>query len=334
MQAVCYLREFRTFVAVYEECSFTAAASRMNATQSGISQQIKKIEQVVGVRLFDRGTRTVKPTTQGEMYYAHCLRLLREYDEAISTLQTPSQPDQTRRICLGIVPWLSRCILPPLLQRFAAAYPDVVIEVEEASADVLDARLRDGHLRFIITENELGDTATFSEGTVSQCVVVTGRHERSISRYIHPEEIASRNLILPPMGNPIRTAAERMFAQYGGRPAKSIEINSISAAINLAIQSGWSAFVPIIALIAETATIDCVADSIIGGPGVGVVVRSRRTSLSPIEQKFREQVNAELSRFALNTPLISQFFSEPLRLEAKREIPRGFQGGQRHNRPC
>lgn len=331
---MCYLREFRTFVAVYEECSFTAAASRMNATQSGISQQIKKIEQVVGVRLFDRGTRTVKPTMQGDLYYTHCLRLLREYDEAISTLQTPFQPDQTRRICLGIVPWLSRCILPPLLQRFADAYPDVVIEVEEASADVLDARLRDGHLRFIITEDELGDTATFSEGTVSQCVVVTGRHERSISRHIHPEEIASRNLILPPMGNPIRMAAERMFAQYGLRPAKLIEINSISAAINLAIQSGWSAFVPIVALIAETATINCVADSIIGEPGVGVVVRSRRASLSPIEQKFREQLNAELSRFALNTPLIAQAFSVPAQLKVERGAPCAFRLEQGYSRLC
>lgn len=305
---MCYLREFRTFVAVYEERSFTGAALRMNATQSGISQQIKKIEQVVGIRLFDRGTRAVKPTVQGEQYYMHCLRFLREYDETVSDLQGQPGMASATSISIGVVPWLSRCILPPILARFAA-YPDITLNIEEAGAEVLETRLREGHLSLIVTENDVYSSDTISEGEVSQCVLVTGRHERSTSRDILPAELATRNLILPPKGNPLRAVADRMFAEYGVSPAKSIEINSISAAVNLAAQSSWSAFVPVVALVAETATIDCVVDRIIGGPSVGVVVRTRRISLTPTEQIVREHLMAELTRFALNTHLISQSHS-------------------------
>ncbi|MCZ4291981.1 LysR family transcriptional regulator [Hoeflea alexandrii] len=303
------MREFRTFVAVYEERSFTGAAFRMNATQSGISQQVKKIEQVVGIRLFDRGTRTVKPTAQGELYYLHCQRLLREYDEAVSDLKEQPGTESGTSISLGVVPWLSRCILPPVLARFAAAYPGITLNVEEASGEVLEARLREGHLNLIVSENDVCDSDTINQGAVSQCVLVTGRHERGVSRDILPAELATRNIILPPKGNPLRTVADRMFAGYGVKPAKSIEINSISAAVNLAAQSSWSAFVPIVALVAETATIDCVVDRIVGGPDVGVVVRTRRISLTPTEQILRENLMAELTRFALNTQLISQSYS-------------------------
>ena len=305
---MCYLREFRTFVAVYEERSFTAAAQRMNATQSGISQQIKKIEQVVGIRLFDRGTRLVKPTAEGHLYYSHCSKLLRDYDRTISVLQHNEEPSSDR-IALGVVPWLSSCILPPLLTRFGAAYPGIQIDVEEASAGVLQARLNEGHLNFVVSEDDVFNSDTVSEGAFSQCVLVTSRHERGNSRDVAPSDISSLNMILPPAATPLRNVADRFFAQHGIVPKRSIEINSISAAVNLASRSGWSAFVPVVALVAEIATIECVVDRLVGGPEIGVMVRSRRETLSGIQQKFREQLVAELGRFALNTKLIVQSHS-------------------------
>lgn len=306
---MCYLREFRAFIAVYEERSFTAAAQRMNATQSGISQQIKKIEQVVGIRLFDRGTRLVKPTAEGHLYYSHCNKLLNDYDRALSILQHSEEEVPPDRVALGVVPWLSSCILPPVLTRFSAAYPGIQIEVEEASAEVLQARLSEGHLNFVVSEDDICDSSTVSEGALSQCVLVTSRHERSVSRDVASSQISELNVILPPADTPLRKVADRFFSSHNIAPKRSIEINSISAAVNLASRSGWSAFVPAVALVAEIATIDCVVDRLIDGPQIGVIVRSRRDALSPIQQRFREQLVAELGRFALNMQLIVQSHS-------------------------
>ncbi len=70
----------RLFVAVYEERSFTAAALREHATQSGVSQRIGKIEARFRVKLFIRETGSVVPTPAGENYYSHCLAVLRSND--------------------------------------------------------------------------------------------------------------------------------------------------------------------------------------------------------------------------------------------------------------
>ena len=60
------LRQIRAIIAVCEEGSFTAAAARENATQSGISQHVAAVERELGVKLFERSARGVKPTPAGD----------------------------------------------------------------------------------------------------------------------------------------------------------------------------------------------------------------------------------------------------------------------------
>src|SRR5690606_29074893 len=80
------LKRLRLFVAVYEERSFTAAAARENATQSGISQHVYKLEEQLGVKLFTRGTASFLPTPAGNAYYPDCIQLLRAYESANTRL--------------------------------------------------------------------------------------------------------------------------------------------------------------------------------------------------------------------------------------------------------
>ena len=67
------LRDIRLFVAAYEERSFTGAATRENATQSGVSQHIRKLEESFGVDLFSRDKGRVAPTPAGDGYYRRCI---------------------------------------------------------------------------------------------------------------------------------------------------------------------------------------------------------------------------------------------------------------------
>jgi len=76
------LRDIRLFVAVYEERSFTAAATREHATQSGVSQHIRKLEARFGAQLFSRQGGRVAPTPAGDSYYRRCVELLRAYQAA------------------------------------------------------------------------------------------------------------------------------------------------------------------------------------------------------------------------------------------------------------
>jgi LysR family nitrogen assimilation transcriptional regulator len=63
------LRQIRAVIAVCEEGSFTRAAERENATQSGISQHVAAVERTLGVQLFERSTGSVTPTPAGLRYY-------------------------------------------------------------------------------------------------------------------------------------------------------------------------------------------------------------------------------------------------------------------------
>src|SRR4051812_49721600 len=68
------LRQIRAIIAVCEEGSFTRAAARENATQSGISQHVAAAERTLGVKLFERSAAGVQPTPAGQRYYKRCIQ--------------------------------------------------------------------------------------------------------------------------------------------------------------------------------------------------------------------------------------------------------------------
>src|SRR6476619_411645 len=82
------LRQVRAVIAVCEEGSFTRAAARENATQSGISQHVAAVERALGVTLFERSAAGVMPTPAGLRYYKSCV-------EAVGTLEHAAEQART-----------------------------------------------------------------------------------------------------------------------------------------------------------------------------------------------------------------------------------------------
>jgi DNA-binding transcriptional LysR family regulator len=79
--------DIRLFVAAYEQRSFTGAANREHATQSGVSQHIRKLEESYNVKLFFREKGRIVPTPAGDAYYARCIELLRLIEAGKSTIR-------------------------------------------------------------------------------------------------------------------------------------------------------------------------------------------------------------------------------------------------------
>src|SRR5688572_25586588 len=76
------LRDMQLFVAAYETQSFTAAALRERATQSGVSQHVRALEESLGVKLFSRQGGRVAPTPAGNRFYESCVEVLRAHAAA------------------------------------------------------------------------------------------------------------------------------------------------------------------------------------------------------------------------------------------------------------
>ena len=137
----------RSFAAVADTGSFTAAGEVVARTQSAVSIQIKRLEEIVGKRVFERTSRSLTLTPAGETLLDYTRRILELNDESVRRIM---QPPISGEIRLGITEYFVPTELPQILGRFAAAYPDVRLEVRMGLSRDLRERLAAGELDAVI----------------------------------------------------------------------------------------------------------------------------------------------------------------------------------------
>ena len=121
------IQDLHVFVAVAESGSFSAAARSLRLSPSTVSKLVARIENRVGVRIFDRSLKAAILTREGEVYLESVRRAIDAIDELQSLGESLAKvPHGTLRIHAG--PSFTRSQLAPLLPEFAALYPDVRIE--------------------------------------------------------------------------------------------------------------------------------------------------------------------------------------------------------------
>jgi DNA-binding transcriptional LysR family regulator len=135
----------RSFAAVTDTGSFTAAGEVVARTQSAVSIQIQRLEQIVGKKVFKRTSRSLALTPAGETLLDYARRILELNDESVRRI---AEPPVSGEIRLGVTEYFVPNELPKILAQFAAAYPGVHLEVrmglsrdlrEQLAKDELDA---------------------------------------------------------------------------------------------------------------------------------------------------------------------------------------------------
>lgn len=116
----------RTFVTIAATGSFTRAGEQLGRTQSAISLQVKRLEDLVGQTLLDRGPRRLVLTPAGERLVGQARRMLRYNDELLAEL---SEPDLSGAVRLGVPEDFATAHLPGVLAAFTQAHPLVELEV-------------------------------------------------------------------------------------------------------------------------------------------------------------------------------------------------------------
>ena len=133
----------RTFAAVADTGSFTAAAGLVARTQSAVSMQVKRLEESVGRRVFERSSRALALTGDGALLLDYARRMLALNDESLGRL---ARPPVTGRARFGVTEYFLPNDLPALLARFAAAHPGSPLEVRMGLSRELRADLDAGRL--------------------------------------------------------------------------------------------------------------------------------------------------------------------------------------------
>ena len=137
----------RSFAAVADTGSFTAAAELVARTQSAISVQIKRLEETLGHKVFERTSRSLALTPAGETLLDYARRILQLNDESFRRI---AEPPVTGVIRLGITEYFVPAELPRILARFAAAYPGVELGVRMGLSRDLRESMAAGDLDAVI----------------------------------------------------------------------------------------------------------------------------------------------------------------------------------------
>ena len=143
------LKQLRYLVAVADERHFGRAAAACNISQPSLSAQIQTLEEVLGVKAFERTKRRVMLTPTGETLVARARRVLSEA-EAFVALARQSAPPLTGPFRLGAIPTLAPYLLPRVMPGLRAAFPDLRLYLREDLTDHLLDRLDRGVLDAVL----------------------------------------------------------------------------------------------------------------------------------------------------------------------------------------
>ncbi len=239
------LQQISTFVVVYQERSFTAAAERVHATQSGLSMQVKELEEGLGLQLFVRTTRGVEPTAAGERFHGYALRLLRELDAARVGMRS-MRGQETGAVTAGLMPTFSRAALSPAVAEYTAAYPYVNLKVVEAYSAVLTDGVRREELDLAIVPPVAADPRLHSSfvSRDREMFVTSARSRRPHLATVSMAEVGPLRLILPSRGNARRARLDDYLKGIGVAVEAVLEMDAMMGTLELIATSDWVSILP------------------------------------------------------------------------------------------
>jgi DNA-binding transcriptional LysR family regulator len=142
----------RAFVEIVDNGTFRLAAKRVHLTQAAVSMQIRRLETVLGCKLFDRSGRGVRLTTDGEVFYDHARRILRSYREALAAFK---DREIVGEIAIGLPDDLALSHLPGIVAHCIARFPGVRVEIVSEPSRRLLSYLAEGKIDIaLVTEGE------------------------------------------------------------------------------------------------------------------------------------------------------------------------------------
>ena len=128
------LRQLRYFVAVAEELHFGRAAARVGIAQPALSQQVRRLESMVGSELLTRSTRSVALTPAGSALLPHARRSLAEADQAVVAAGRAAR-GEIGHLTVGFIETAAVSLIPAAVRNFRTKHPDVTLSLRELSVD-------------------------------------------------------------------------------------------------------------------------------------------------------------------------------------------------------
>ena len=179
------LRQLQYAVAVADELSFRRAAARCRVSQPSLSAQLAQLEDVLGVRLFERDRRRVLVTAAGKDIVERARRLLADADALLDAGKRASDPF-VGTLRVGVIPTIAPYALPSIAPRLRKRFPQLTVAWREDKTEVLAATLQAGELdaALLALEAEIGDVDR--EIIADDPFVLAARHSDPLAKKATP----------------------------------------------------------------------------------------------------------------------------------------------------
>jgi LysR family transcriptional regulator, nitrogen assimilation regulatory protein len=293
------LREIRLFVAAYEERSFTAAARREHATQSGVSQHMRKLEDGLRTKLFARDRGRVVPTPAGDSYYRHCIELLNAHANASIAVQRYGM-GLAGNVVVGLMPTMTRCVLAPALARFIDEHPNAVVRVVEGYSGPLTEQVQAAELEFAIVPAFSGAPGLRSRLFLQtpEVLVSSAKSDRQHLAPVRLADLGPLKLVVPSKANTRRRLIETYLASNGVAVERLMELDSMLGTLDFVSRTDWLAILPGIMMATEARPRQFTVNPI-AAPSFAldlVLIEPARRSISSGAKAFLEVLEEESVR--------------------------------------
>jgi LysR family transcriptional regulator, nitrogen assimilation regulatory protein len=292
------LRQVRAVIAACEEGSFTRAAERENATQSGISQHVAAVERTLGVKLFERSARGIVPTPAGLRYYKNCI-------EAVGRLEHANEEARgfaglvSGDLRVGLMPTFTRAVLAPTLEDFVPRHPDVRLHVLEGYSGLLTGMVLADELDFAIVPAFEGRTGLKSRLLVRDREMLLSGRQRGLTP-LAPVELADcapLKIVVPGPQNVRRRNLETYFHTHGVEVAAMLEMDAMIGTLEFVARSDWVTVLPSLICVNDIGKDELVVNPIIKPTlrAEFIVIQPARRTLSLQARRFLDCFEAQVA---------------------------------------
>ena len=239
------LRQIRSVVAVFEESSFTRAAERENATQSGVSQHVAAVEAALGVTLFDRDTNGIQPTASGKRYYEQAVEALGLLESAAGEARAAAI-GASGPVHAGLMPAFTRAALAPVLDKFLKTHPYIDVRIVEGYSGALTSMVQAQTLDFALVPAGSADVGLKTTHLVRDREMLVSGPSAGVPHNLPValSDLGPLSMIVPTRNNVRRKRLEEYFETHNVQIARILEMDAMMGTLELVAMGEWVSVLP------------------------------------------------------------------------------------------
>ncbi|MGZ2744514.1 LysR family transcriptional regulator [Burkholderia stagnalis] len=226
------LRDIRAFVTVAHAGNFTRAAARLNLSQPALTVQIRRLEEIVGARLFDRNSRSVALTQTGRELLPLLQRSLDDMERVLRDARALGE-GSSGTVRLACLPTFASSALPELIQAFRRDVPLAGFEIRDGVASLVTSLVRNEEADLGLTGGDVFDASleVLYAGSDRLVAVCPKDHALARKRRVTAADVAREPLVLTARGTSVRSVVDAALDAAGCAPDIACEPTYMTTAV-------------------------------------------------------------------------------------------------------